>query len=602
MGCGGSVFYVDRPDVFCTIQHHVIFRVSPSQAYNFFQESLIHPRRYIFFDTRGREEYNDQSLWGAAWAWDQYDSNFMYGFSGSMSPMLGGTGSLSSPFLSAATSGSPLHQQSSGANPYYCFLREASDGRTVVAFTEKTDNTHLMEFLQHLVVSGAEIRLICVISGGLAAMRMRYQRLLTTNALPYSGPVEILSPNYRKVKVGVPALFVSGVDVLLTQVDSIRHFGVSVVVNISSVSVRMLPGLKVITYTSKFGTPDLVKAARCIGAHLQREAVLVVDDRHGREYASAACVAHLVREGVPTQLAIQYVKERKPSADKNHLMAIHSLLALKDTTGHHSKLARSFRYNGVGQVGVPMECLDRWDERDGLEEEEISEVVIEAPPPGVIPTATVSPAEASAALAAPAPGKRTIRFEMKQFGGGIKHSTGPQADQVRHNRQKKSSGKNDSFLVSRKQLQSSPPSDPPGRGQIITPRVSHSPRRANNSWAVLNVDPSSAVSDDMYDNENFPGQKGFSHEALTLSVDGAKSYNFDDGKPVDACPYSEERNVYHTDVEDDAQQSIVMYEDDDALGFGDESEGDNATEDIAFMSSDAGSVSNSGDDGEEEVY
>lgn len=44
----------------------------------------------------------------------------------------------------------------------------------------------------------------------------------------------------------------------------------------------------------------------------------------------------------------------------------------------------------------------------------MKEVVLDAPPPVVIPTATVSPDQASSVLASNFPGKRAIRFEMKQ--------------------------------------------------------------------------------------------------------------------------------------------------------------------------------------------
>lgn len=41
----------------------------------------------------------------------------------------------------------------------------------------------------------------------------------------------------------------------------------------------------------------------------------VVDGFQGREYAASSCVAYLVSEGVPVDQAIQFVKEKKPSAD-----------------------------------------------------------------------------------------------------------------------------------------------------------------------------------------------------------------------------------------------------------------------------------------------
>lgn len=139
MGCSNSVSVIDRAQVLTHVHHHVVFRVNPSEAYNFFQESLLHPRRYVFYDTRDKKQFQAQTVQGAQWAWDYYDSGVAYGSSPAASSIMGPYGSAQAlsdvrSQNSSFTCASPRNHYASRAltsNAYHQFLRETSDGRTV---------------------------------------------------------------------------------------------------------------------------------------------------------------------------------------------------------------------------------------------------------------------------------------------------------------------------------------------------------------------------------------------------------------------------------------------------------------------------------------
>lgn len=345
MGLKPTVFRVEYPDIL--MPNPPVFIVSISHFYNFVQEGILHPHRYVFYDLRPQREFMARSIRGAVWGWEGHRP-------------------------------SQKAQDTAATEKFYGLLQSEVEGKTVVAFSDEEHPRHLHTFFHHMKNANCKPRLSCALREGFVTLSSlpRYAPLLSDASIQHSGPIEILPPYSLKKTRPRAALFVSGVDVLVDQVQMLKHFGIVDVINVSGKGIRLDYPLQIVTYSSKFGTPDLIEVSRTIRSYIkQQKPVLIVDDFAGREYAVTSCVAYFVTEGVPIQEAIQFVKEKKPSADMNHLMAVHSIVQSAPIV--KTGACRALYKRPAAYVRIPPHFLDKWDEERLLVEEVVERVPAE---------------------------------------------------------------------------------------------------------------------------------------------------------------------------------------------------------------------------------
>eukprot|EP00382_Lankesteria_abbotti_P003326 CAMPEP_0113845868 /NCGR_PEP_ID=MMETSP0372-20130328/992_1 /TAXON_ID=340204 /ORGANISM="Lankesteria abbotti" /LENGTH=299 /DNA_ID=CAMNT_0000814951 /DNA_START=100 /DNA_END=999 /DNA_ORIENTATION=- /assembly_acc=CAM_ASM_000359 len=261
--------------------------VSPSMAHNIVQLCGRRPDKYVIYDVRARGEYMKEQVNNSLWGWEK-------------------------------------NVDFENQSDYHVLLRDESYNKTLLIFSDEKFATHIPSFFKNLRKAEASPLRLLVLREGMKSLKSpRYKSLTVGSKL--TGPLEIIPPVKSNKAKGFGVF--SGASSLCPQyLQAIKHFGISVIINVSSEAVHLPPNLTVEEFRTDTSGCRVSEVVSTISASAKKQkSVLILDDT-GNDNAMACVVAFLVQEGKSVKSAVEFVKSKNYHADPNFMDVVHSIV------------------------------------------------------------------------------------------------------------------------------------------------------------------------------------------------------------------------------------------------------------------------------------